>query len=195
MGRLGVTEEIVRKQTGMLSGARILGGATNPYEAIWRQPALTVNAIEASERKQARNIICASAWARIGIRIVPDQQSEEIRDLLVSHLEKHAPWGVSITVKPLVAESWWTTDPSGPVFDKARQAFTAGYGRETVTIGCGGSIPFAAPFSEALGGAPALLIGVEDPYTNAHGENESLSLVDFDGAVRGSIHLFSLLGD
>ena len=193
--RLDVTEALFRKQTGMAPGARILGGAKNPYETIWRQPALTINAIQASSRDQARNIICDSAWARVGIRIVPDQRPEEVRDLLVSHLEANVPWGVEAKIRPLLADSWWMTDPTGPVFEKARRAFSAGYGKETVFIGCGGSIPFVGPFSEALGGAPALLIGVEDPYTNAHGENESLSLVDFEGAVRSSIHLFSMLAE
>ncbi|MGH9390708.1 MAG: peptidase dimerization domain-containing protein, partial [Vicinamibacteria bacterium] len=194
LDRLGVTEKIFREQTGMVSGARVLGGTKNPYEAIWRQPSLTINAIQASTREQARNIICDTAWARVGIRIVPDQKPEEVRDLLVDHLRRSVPWGLAPTIRPLTAESWWMTDPTGPVFEKARKAFSAGYGKETVFIGCGGSIPFVAPFSEALGGAPALLIGVEDPYTNAHGENESLSLVDFDGAVRSSIHLYAQLG-
>ena len=114
---------------------------------------------------------------------------------LTKHLEAKAPWGVEVTVKSIGAETWWMTNPSGPVFEKARRAFAAGFGREAVYVGCGGSIPFVGPFAEALGGVPALLIGVEDPLSNAHGENESLSLVDFEGAIRSSIHLFHLLGE
>jgi acetylornithine deacetylase/succinyl-diaminopimelate desuccinylase-like protein len=187
--RLGVTEKMFREQTQMVAGAKVLGD-DNPYATIWRQPALTINAMQASSREQARNIVCDTAWARITVRLVPDQKPKEIQDALVAHLRNAVPWGVQADIKALSAESWWMTEPGGPVFEKARRAFSAGYGKETVFIGCGGSIPFVGPFSEALGGAPALLIGVEDPYTNAHGENESLSLPDFDGAIRSSIRLF-----
>ena len=58
-------------------------------------------------------------------------------------------------------------------------------------IGCGGSIPFVRPFADALGGAPALLIGVEDPYANAHGENESVLISDLKKACLAQAHLFA----
>ena len=73
------------------------------------------------------------------------------------------------------------------------RSLEAGYGRAPVLIGCGGSIGFVGPLSEKLGGVPALLVGVEDPYTNAHSENESLCVADFYSCIRSQIHLFDKL--
>ena len=64
-----------------------------------------------------------------------------------------------------------------------------------MSIGCGGTIPFVGPFVEVLGGVPALLLGLEDPPCNAHGENESLDLEDLHKASKASAHLLSELAD
>lgn len=190
--RLPVTTEEFRRQTGMVSGAQLLGSKVSPYASIWREPSLTVNAIQASSRQMAGNIVCDVAWARVGIRIVPDQEPEQIRALLTEHLRAGAPWGLEVSIKKAVGDTWWMTDAKGRAFEMGRKALALGYGKEPVLQGCGGSIPFVGPFAEALGGVPALLVGVEDPYTNAHSENESLHLGDFHAAVRSEIHLFDL---
>jgi acetylornithine deacetylase/succinyl-diaminopimelate desuccinylase-like protein len=87
------------------------------------------------------------------------------------------------------ASGGWSTRAVGPAFDAARRALALGYGREPVEIGCGGSIPFVQPFCDVLDGAPALLLGLEDPRCNAHSENESLDLEDFRRAARAALHL------
>ena len=108
--------------------------------------------------------------------------------------EVYAPWGVEVTFAHESTNPAWSTQPESEVFQAAGRALAKGYGaRETVFMGSGGSIPFVGPFSSVLGGAPALLIGVEDPYTNPHSENESLHLGDFEKGIRGMVHLFEEL--
>lgn len=182
-----------RKQAGLLDGVQLLGGDRHPWETNWRQPSLTVNAIQASSRKDARNIVCEAAWCRIGIRLVPNLDPADVQKKLIAALEAAVPWGLQLSVKADQAVGWWYTDPSGPAFQAAFRALEKGFGTRAVAIGCGGSIGFVEPFSRELGGVPALLIGVEDPYTNAHSENESLHLDDWAKSVKSAIHLYEEL--
>ncbi|MGI9431176.1 MAG: M20/M25/M40 family metallo-hydrolase, partial [Myxococcota bacterium] len=111
----------------------------------------------------------------------------------VDFLTREPPWGVEVETHVAVAVPGWKTVPDGPAFDAARRALSAGFGCDSVVIDCGGTIPFVGPFSEVLGGAPALLLGLEDPICNAHGENESLHLGDFRKAAHASAHLLAEL--
>jgi acetylornithine deacetylase/succinyl-diaminopimelate desuccinylase-like protein len=98
-----------------------------------------------------------------------------------------------VKTKVETAGAPWITDVSHPAFAAAFRALEKGFGRPALAIGCGGSIGFVEPFAKALGGVPALLVGVEDPLSNPHSENESLSLPDFQRAVRSAIHMYAEL--
>jgi acetylornithine deacetylase/succinyl-diaminopimelate desuccinylase-like protein len=192
LSSLPFTEATYRKQSKLLEGVRIIGGEGPAFEKMWHRPSIAVNAIEASSRKQAANIINDTAWARVGIRTVPDMDAEETLKLLREHLLKQAPWDVQVTITPESPSRWWSTDTSGPAFSAARKALEKGYGEKPAIVGAGGSIPFVQTITDALGGAPALLFGVGDPYSAAHSENESLLISDWE---KGCLSLILLLSE
>jgi len=198
--RIPFNEADFRKQAGMIPGAKLFeakvqGEKVSPLAQLWRLPALTVTAIQASSRAQAANIINDTAWAKVTIRVVPDMDPDKVAKLLEEHIRKHTPWGLEVKCHLETAGSAWSVDPKGPAFAAAEAALTQGYGVAPFRIGCGGSIGFVKPFADALGGAPAILTGVEDPYTNAHGENESLLIDDLKKACVSEAIFFTELAE
>jgi len=187
---LGYSERAFRKQSEILAGVKLVGGKSQPVAKMWREPALSINAIESSSRKNLSNVINEAAWCHVGVRIVPDMDPQQTAKLLKSHLKRVAPWGVKVEFGEVTTANWWRTPGEGPAFTAAKRALTAGYKRQAVMIGCGGTIPFVEPFANVLGGVPAVLVGIEDPYTNPHSENESLHLGDFHKSIRSSIYLY-----
>jgi acetylornithine deacetylase/succinyl-diaminopimelate desuccinylase-like protein len=184
-----------REDVGMVDSARLVGRADSEiFERLWFRPSLAIVALEGMPLADAGNQLIAEAAARVGVRIAPGQDPVAMRDRVVAFLAADPPWGVAVEVEAGTAVGGWGIEPDGPAFEAAERALRAGYGRDPVYIGCGGSIPFVAPFAEVLGGVPALLLGLEDPICNAHGENESLDLEDFARALRAATHLFAELG-
>ena len=194
--RIPYVEKEFREQSGMIPSATLFTDRNmSPMVQLFRLPSLTVNAIQASSRKQAGNIINDVAWAKVTIRLVPDMEPEKILKLLQDFLKAHCPWGLEVTLKTEACNPAWATDPTGPAFEAAEAALMKGYGCAPYKLGSGGSIPFVGPFAQALGGAPALLIGVEDPYTNAHGENESLLVSDMEKSCVSQVLLFAEIAE
>ena len=191
--RLPYSAEKFAEQSGMLHGVPA-GDVVDVHRKLWRWPSLTVSAIQAGERGRTGNVVMDSAWARIGLRIVPDMEAEVCAAALEAHLRAQVPVGMDLIIRRQSASSAWGSATDHPLFATALSALEHGYGTKPVFIGCGGSIPFVGEMTAKLGGIPALLTGVEDPLCGAHVENESLHLGDFRSALKAQVALFGLLG-
>lgn len=185
-----------RSDAGLLPGSRLDTAAdVSCYQQLWSEPALAITALEAMPLAESANQLLDSAAARVSVRLAPGQDAGRVRDLILSRLSESPPFGAEVNLSCESAVPGWRRSHTGRDIDAACRALKTGYGRAPVLIGCGGSIPFVAPFSHAMAGAPALLLGLEDPICNAHGENESLHLADFRSAVISAVHLFAEFAD
>jgi len=192
--KLPFDEAKFKREAGMMRGMKLAGEkGFSVYEKLWTRPSLTVIAFEARPIKGSSNQIIDAARARLSLRTVPRMDAKEAGRLLAKKLTAKPPYGVKITARVTGGTPWWTTDPEGPAFEAARRALKAGFRKETAMIGAGGSIGFVQPFADLLGGAPCLLMGVEDPACNAHSENESLHLGDWVKCMRSAVHLYDEL--
>jgi cysteinylglycine-S-conjugate dipeptidase len=191
---LKFNEAKFKKDSGMLPGMALWGETKlSALERMWTRPALTVIAFEAHPFLGSSNQIIEAARARLSLRTVPGMDAREAGRLLVKKLTTKPPFGAKVTAKVNGITPWWTTDPEGPAFEAARRALKTGFGKDTAMIGAGGSIGFVQPFADLLKGAPCILMGVIDPNTQAHSENESLHLGDWVKAMRSTIHLYDEL--
>src|SRR5205823_12944141 len=118
-----------------------------------------------------------------------------VLDCLCRVLTTDPPWNVRLELERYKGLRPWMVDPTGPAFDAAGAALAAGFGKPAAMVGCGGSIGFVGPLCELLGGAPALLLGIEDPLSNAHAPNESLNESDLRKLTASLAHLFEKISD
>jgi cysteinylglycine-S-conjugate dipeptidase len=193
---LDVDEDAFRADVRLRPGARFVGDpATSLLERLWMRPTITPTGIDAPRVAEASNTLLSEVRVKLSCRFAPGQDPQRALGVLRDHLLEEAPFGLEVAVELGEQNAAWMTEPSGAAWDAAVAAMTAAYGRAPAAIGCGGSIPFVEPFSAAFGGAPCLLVGVEDPASNAHGEDESLHLDDFTRACLSETLLLAELAD
>lgn len=196
MAELAFDVDEFRAEARMLDGVELIGDDGVPVlERLWMWPTISPDAIDAPSIADAAPQLQAQARARLSVRVGPGQDPEFLLDRLAEHLRSHVSWGLDVSVERVVAVPGWFTEPDGPAFAAAQAAMEAAFGRRPALIGCGATIPFVRPFADAFGGAPCLLTGIEDPATNAHGEDESLHLGDFAKACLSEAYLFAELAE
>ena len=162
-------------------------------ERVWARPTLDCNGISGGfSGEGSKTIIPARAMAKITCRLVPDQDPDEIAKLVGAHLEKVAPPGIRTKVEISHGGRPYLAPTDHPVFEIAKRAFAKAFGRPTVFIREGGSIPFVRTIADATG-KPCLLMGFGQPDENAHAPNEWIDLENFHLGIKSAAHLYDEL--
>jgi acetylornithine deacetylase/succinyl-diaminopimelate desuccinylase-like protein len=187
-------EDRLRAESGAAPGVEWIGSGT-AVERLWTKPALSITGLDAPKVDGASNTLVPAARARISMRIAPGDTTGNAVARLQEHLEKHVPWGATLTTTVVDTGEPTAIGASGPAYDAARAAFTEAWdGTAPIDMGVGGSIPFIAEFLETFPQASVLVTGVEDPDTRAHGANEGLHLAEFTRVVHAEALLLRHLG-
>jgi acetylornithine deacetylase/succinyl-diaminopimelate desuccinylase-like protein len=162
-------------------GVSALGGEAGytTLEKLWTRPTCEVNGLLSGYTGEgAKTVLPAKAMAKVSCRLVPNQDPLTIEQRMKAHVAKVAPAGVTVTVTALHGGRPWRADLGGPIFDAARRALQAAFGKEPVIVGEGGSIPVVGDFQRILD-APVLLVGFGLPGENAHAPDEWLDVDNF----------------
>ena len=174
------------------TGAPALWGEKgySTLERIWARPTLDCSGIRGGfQGDGAKTIIPASASAKIGCRLVPDQEPDDIARKLTEHLQRIAPNAVRIRVETRHGGRPYLAPTDHPVYEVAKRAFSKAFGKPTAFIREGGSIPFVRTIADATG-KPCLLMGFGQPDENSHAPNEWLDLDNYHLGIKSAAYLY-----
>ena len=190
---LDLKEDELRRWVGTRPSVKLIGDGSMTSR-LWRKPTVSIIGLDATPVKEASNTLWPVATAQLSMRVPPGQDAKAAQDALVKHLESHAPWGAEVKIKRGSTGEAFTGTTTGPAYAALKDALGAAWGRPAIDIGQGGSIPFLFDFARTFPGAALLVTGVEDPESNAHSENESLHLEEFENVCVAEATFLGLFG-
>lgn len=189
---LDYPEEVFRSEAGVLEGVSLSGTGTLP-DRLWGKSALSIIGIDATDVDRASNTLAHTARAKISLRLAPGQDPREAEAALLEHLRAAAPDTCRVTLHPGERGSGFLA-PRGAASELAHAAFAQAWGRESVEVGIGGSIPFIADLVALNPQSAILITGVEDPHSRAHGADESVHLEELRKALEAEALLLAAVG-
>jgi acetylornithine deacetylase/succinyl-diaminopimelate desuccinylase-like protein len=148
------------------------------------RPTLDVNGIWGGfEGEGSKTIIPAHAHAKVSCRLVPNQDPDRVFEAFRDHVLRIAPPGVRTEVQSLGGGRPSLTEIDHPATQAAARALEATFGSPPVFVREGGSIPICASFEETLG-LPVVLLGMDQPDSQAHAPNEWMDLHNYETGIR-----------
>jgi acetylornithine deacetylase/succinyl-diaminopimelate desuccinylase-like protein len=162
-------------------------------ERLWVRPTLECNGIWGGYTGEGeKTVLPSKAFAKISMRIVPDQSSAKIAKLFEKHLKAIAPKTVAVKVRYLHGGEPAITPVDSPGMKAAVAALEKGFGKKPLYQRDGGSIPIVVDFKRLLG-IDSVLLGFGLPDENAHAPNEFINLDNFFGGIKTAAHYYNEL--
>ncbi|MGB2939823.1 MAG: dipeptidase [Candidatus Dormiibacterota bacterium] len=181
--RLGIDEDkLLREEIGSESffGEEEYGVLHRSYA----RPTLDVHGIRGGFVGEGpKTVIPARALAKVSMRLVPDQDPDEVYDAYVKRVAELQSPGVKFTVRPISLDPPVKAPMDGRGVQAAARAFKRGFGRDPVFVRMGGSIPVMSAFQSALG-VELVASGFGLPDDRLHSPNEKMDIAQFEGGIK-----------
>ena len=149
------------------------------YEKTGVRPTLDCNGIWGGYIGEgAKTVLPSKAFAKISMRLVPNQVSHEITDLFKNHFESIAPEGIKVVVKPHHGGEPVVTPTDSIAYKAAAKAMETTFGKKPIPTRGGGSIPIVALFEKELG-LKSVLMGFGLDSDALHSPNEHYGIENY----------------
>jgi acetylornithine deacetylase/succinyl-diaminopimelate desuccinylase-like protein len=164
-------------------------------ERLWARPTLEVHGIAGGFTGEgAKTVIPARATAKISTRLVADQDPVEAERQLREAIDNACPKGVKATWTTIHRAGPSLVDTGNRFIQASARAMEEVFGKPTVYIRSGGSIPIVGVFDEHLG-IPSVMMGFGLPDDNLHAPNEKLHLPNFFRGIEAVARYLEILGE
>jgi acetylornithine deacetylase/succinyl-diaminopimelate desuccinylase-like protein len=154
------------------------------FERVWSRPTFEVHGIAGGfTAAGAKTVIPAKATAKVSFRIVPRQNPDEVISAFREWVRQHTPKGIKTEVRVLSSAPGLVVNPDHPAIRVAARAFGDVFGKQTVFVRSGGSIPIVGDFANHLG-IPTILMGFGLPDDGLHSPNEKFRIENYYLGIR-----------
>ncbi len=163
-------------------------------ERLWSRPTMDVHGMPGGfTGAGAKTVIPAKAVAKISFRLVPGMQPQQVFARYKAFVEEISPAGVSVTVRLIHSGEPIVMSTDNAYVRAATEAMAEVFGKETVYVRGGGSIPIVGDFVRVLG-IPTVLMGFGLPDDNLHAPNEKFHLANFHRGIASIVRFLSRVG-
>jgi len=154
------------------------------------RPTLDVNGIWGGYTGEgAKTVIASKAYAKISMRLVPNQTDKEITEKFTNYFETIAPKSVKVKVMPHHGGEPYVSPTDIPAYLSASKAMETTYGKKPVPVKSGGSIPIVALFEKELG-VKSILLGFGLDSDAIHSPNEHYGIFNYLKGIETIPHFF-----
>ncbi|MCK9399536.1 MAG: dipeptidase [Bacteroidales bacterium] len=169
-------------------------GYTTP-ERTGIRPTLDINGIWGGYTGEgAKTVIPSKAYAKISMRLVPNQDHKKISKLFEDHFKAIAPPYVKVKVTALHGGQGYVSSTDMPAYLAAEKAYFKTYGKMPVPVRSGGSIPIISTFEDKLG-IKSILMGFGLESDAIHSPNENFPLNQFFKGIETIVYFYGFYAE